>query len=157
MKVTRKEVISKSHLQHVIHDLAHKRLAVGFFPEAQYEDGTPVAYVAAIQEFGTGSIPARPFMRPTIAAKRTEWASLIRKGFKAALAGKAAITQVYGQVGMSAAGDVSKTIAAVDSPPLSPATIVARQSKRKTPGVSTKPLVDTGLLIQSVTSQVQDK
>jgi HK97 gp10 family phage protein len=157
MKITRKEGVPHSHIKRVMEDIARKRLSVGFFPEAKYEDGTPVAYVAAIQEFGTDTIPARPFMRPTISENRTKWVELIRKGFKAAMAGRVTITQVYGQVGMSTAGDVSRTISQVTTPPLSAATIAARQGKRKTPSVSTKPLVDTGLLIQSVTSQVQDK
>ncbi len=38
-------------------------LQVGWFESAKYDDGTPVAGVAAIQEFGSAKnrIPPRPF------------------------------------------------------------------------------------------------
>ena len=41
---------------------------VGFPSGINYEDGTNVAYVATIQEFGApeANIPPRPFMRPTV-------------------------------------------------------------------------------------------
>lgn len=38
----------------------------GWFETARYPDGTAVAYVATIHEFGTPRIPARPFMRPAV-------------------------------------------------------------------------------------------
>ena len=40
---------------------------VGFFSTAKYEDGTPVAAVAAWNEFGTKTIPERPFFRRALA------------------------------------------------------------------------------------------
>ena len=39
---------------------------VGWFESAEYPEGTPVAYVAAIQELGHGKIPPRPFMAPAM-------------------------------------------------------------------------------------------
>ena len=46
-----------------------KQVKVGFFSTAKYEDQTPVATVAAVQEFGApkASIPERPFFRQAIA------------------------------------------------------------------------------------------
>ena len=44
-----------------------KQIKVGFFPDKKYDDGTPVALVAAIQEFGLGGNPERPFFRQSIA------------------------------------------------------------------------------------------
>ena len=64
-------------------DLPH--LNVGFFEGATYPhsngssagnpypDGTPVAAVAAFNEFGTDRIPPRPFMRQTIAKNQAAW------------------------------------------------------------------------------------
>ena len=40
---------------------------VGFFSTAKYQDGTPVAAVAAWNEFGTKTIPERPFFRNALA------------------------------------------------------------------------------------------
>lgn len=157
MKVTRKPGPAAQHLRQMIKDVESKRLAVGFFDTSKYPNGTPVAYVASIQEFGSPPIPPRPFMRPAIAANKQEWTDILRKGMKAVIDGRATVEQVYGQVGMRAAGQVSQEISNVFTPPLAAATIAARQAKRKTPGVSTKPLVDTGLMIQSVSSKVEDK
>lgn len=158
MKVVKNPGGLSEHLQKAIADLETKRLSVGWFDTAKYEDGTPVAYVATIQEFGYpgGNIPPRPFMRPTIAEKRDEWTDTLRKGSKQVINGKLTVTQMLGQFGMMASGEIAQTISQVTSPPLKPSTLRARQSRKKTPGVSTKPLVDTGLLIQSVSSKVED-
>jgi hypothetical protein len=52
--------------------LSAGELQVGFMENADpYPDGTPVALVAAVQEFGSPSngIPPRPFMRPAVAER----------------------------------------------------------------------------------------
>lgn len=41
-----------AQLKAVYDELAKKQLKVGFFAHSKYPDGTPVAYVAAIQELG---------------------------------------------------------------------------------------------------------
>lgn len=151
---------------------------VGWFESAKYTDGTPVAHVAAIQEFGSGAIPPRPFMRTTLAEKQGEWGQQLEAGAGAVLDGKATARQVLEATMLRAAGDVAKKIASIYTPPLSPLTLLARQSagsnKRlsgakelgalareldKGPpnvgGVSTKPLVWTGQMIQSVTGVVE--
>lgn len=121
---------------------------VGWFETAAYKDGTPVAYVATIHEFGTSRIPARPFMRPAVAEYGPQWVQQIGEGAKAALRGSVSARDVLEIVTLRAAGDVAKSITAVTSPALSPATV-----KRKG---FTKPLVDTGQMIQSVTGKVED-
>ena len=40
---------------------------IGFAENATYPDGTSVALVAALNEFGTGKIPPRPFFRNMVA------------------------------------------------------------------------------------------
>lgn len=132
------------------------KLQVGWFDTARYEDGTPVAYVATIHEFGypKGGIPARPFMRPTIEQQRTAWRDSIAKGMRTVFEGKRTAKDVLEVVGMVAAGNIGETIASVTTPALKQSTLDARQARKKTPGVSSKPLVDTGLMIQSVSSKV---
>ena len=44
-----------------------KSVKAGFFSSAEYDDGTKVATVAAIQEFGLAGNPERPFFRQAIA------------------------------------------------------------------------------------------
>ena len=44
-----------------------KQVKVGFLSDAKYDDGKSVAAIAAIQEFGRGNVPERPFFRQAIA------------------------------------------------------------------------------------------
>lgn len=122
---------------------------VGWFETARYEDGTPVAYVATIQEFGSGAIPARPFMRPAVAEHGREWLDQLAAGGRKAMKPGSALTplMVLEAVAMMAAGNVGEMIQAVNSPPLDPRTVARKGSD--------KPLVDTGQMIQSVTGVVE--
>ena len=162
MKVERKAGPGAQQLRVMLDGLSNKVARVGFFPSAKYEDGTPVAYVAAIQEFGAPSqgIPPRPFMRPTAEAQRGAWQATARQGAQAVAKGNSTGLQVLDVLGQLAAGDVRKAISRVASPPLKQATIDARLRKRAdqtTLGKLNKPLVDTGTLLNAVTSEVGDK
>ncbi len=156
MKVIHKPGASEK-LRIAIKNLGDKSLRVGWFDTAVYEDGTPVAYVATIQEFGypAGGIPARPFMRPTVADKTAEWRSTLAAGARQVMNGKLTVDQMLGQFGFLAAGNIAETIRNTYTPALAQSTIYARQRKRRTAGVSTKPLIDTGLMIQSVDFKVE--
>lgn len=122
---------------------------VGWFESARYEDGTPVAYVATIHEFGSGAIPARPFMRPAVAEHGQEWLDQLAAGAKKAVQPGATLTplMVLEAVAMMAAGNVAEMIQAVNSPPLDPRTVARKGFD--------KPLVDTGQMFQSVTGKVE--
>lgn len=140
-----------------LHGLVGK---VGWFQSSHYPDGTPVAYVAAIQEYGypSGGIPPRLGMRDTADAKRAEWAEVARRGSVAVLKGTTSALAVMGMLGLKASGDMRKHISQVVSPPLKPATIAARLRERadhKTVGALDKPLVFSGELIDSLTHTVE--
>lgn len=120
---------------------------VGWFEGATYPDGTSVAYVATIHEFGTSRTPARPFMRPAVAEHGQEWVDQLAAGAKAALTAGGDPAMVLEAVTMAAAGNVGEKIVAVTSPALAPVTV-----KRK--GFA-KPLIDTGQMLQSVTGKVE--
>lgn len=121
----------------------------GWFETARYPDGTAVAYIATVHEFGTPNArpPARPFMRPAVQNYGQEWMDTLAQGAKASLNGGPTPEQVLELVTLQAAGNVAEKIQAVTAPPLSPVTI-----RRK--GFD-KPLVDTGQMIQSVTGKVE--
>lgn len=146
-------------LRRAIRDLEQRQARVGFFEHSKYPDGTPAAYVATIQEFGyaEGNIPPRPFFRPATDGKAAHWAVLLGKGANAVMEGRLTVDNMLEQFGQSVAGAVQEAISAVNSPALSDATIAARQSRKKSPGVSTKPLVDTGYLISQVNNDVVNK
>lgn len=141
-------------LQKSIADMQTKRAAVGFFDTAHYTDGTPVAYVATIQEFGHGAIPPRSFMRSTIAEQQAAWQATLAQGSKRVMADKLTVEQMLEAFGMMAAGQIKEKIASIMAPGLSDATLSSRLRRNNT---STKPLVDTGTLISSVSSKVESR
>lgn len=126
----------------------------GYFETAKYPDGTPVALIAAVHEFGfpEGGVPARPTMRPTALALGQpggEWAQIAAKGARAVLRGDTTPIAALEALTLRAAGDVGKAIAALKSPKLKPATIARKGFD--------KPLVDTGQMLQSVTGVVEPR
>lgn len=140
-------------------EFTDKVAKVGWFEDAQYEDGTPVASIAIQNEFGAPAkrIPPRPFMRPTIVEKRDAWVKIMADGVRATLNGGISGEIVLQGVGLQAQGDVQKTITLVMTPPLSPKTIAARRAKYKTGRVTaslTKPLIDSGVMMASITHVV---
>ena len=152
---------------------------IGWFEDSSYAGGRPVAAVAAGNELGipSRSIPPRPFMRPTIAEKKNEWMEKAAQLAKRVINGKMTAFQAMDTLGGIIEGDVSQTIASITSPPLSPITLGARkyreQGKKVTgstigeiarklkegkldiSGVSTKPLVDSATMIDTLTHQTE--
>lgn len=163
VKTRRVKTDAGKNLDVALDNLAGKVAKVGWFEKSKYPEPPhlPVAYVATIQEYGNSAehIPPRPFMRPTVIQKRVEWRGVAERGAKAVLAGRATAADVMEQIGLKAAGDVRRTISQIWSPPLSPRTIAARLAKRKdkkTIGALDKPLVDTGLMLATLTNTVED-
>lgn len=122
---------------------------VGYFDTAQYDDGTPVAYVAAIQELGyaPGGIPPRPTLVPTIDQNADTYMSQFGEGAVAVIEGRATASQVMELMVLQAAGDVGQSIRNFTTPGNAPATIDRKGFD--------KPLVDTGLMLQSITGKVE--
>lgn len=160
-----------------IKDMQKTQGKVGWFESAKYPDGTPVAYVAAIQEIGHGKIPSRSFMRSTAIEEKINWSEIIKKGAKLIVNGKLNPRAFMEMLTLKAQGDVSKKISSIYSPPLSPITIAARKYRKEgkkvtgktigeiakklkngdidLSGVSTKPLEDSGLMSATLTSTVE--
>jgi len=122
------------------------KVRVGFLEKATYPDGTSVAMVAAIQDGGApaAGIPPRPFFRNMVAAKQGEWPKAIEGLLKA---NEYDADKTLKQTGAAIAGQLRQSIVDTNEPPLKPATI-----RRK--GHS-KPLVDTGHMLQSVDYEVE--
>jgi hypothetical protein len=164
MKTLRIQGDAAKKLEIALRNLDGKVGKVGWFENSRYPEppNVSVAYVATIQEYGSPSnnIPPRPFVRPTMIDKRTEWLQIAASGAKAILNGNKTVDNVLEALGLKAAGDIRKTISLVLSPPLKPATIAARLRKRankKVTGKLTKPLIDTGLMFATLTNTVEDE
>lgn len=145
MPVRRVPGPAAGRIEQLAKEVAKYEARAGWMESAKYEDGTPVAYVAAIQEHGAGHIPPRPFLRPTVAAQMPHWKAKTRALLRNATSGVA----VLDGVGTVMAGDIREAIAAITDPPLAPATLRARKKKGNS---SKKPLVDTRVLINTLTS-----
>ena len=168
-------------LQAAIDGLGRAKGRVGWFSSAKYEDGTPVAGVMAVQEFGSAkrSIPPRPFIRPTAAAQQAAWAGLAARAAKAVTTGKAPPDAPVRILAMQAESDVRDAIIRLTSPALSILTLLARKYRKEkgrkvaggkelgaiaragrkdgppdVSGVSTKPLNDTGLALATLSHEV---
>lgn len=130
---------------------------VGFFESAHYPDGTPIAYVATIQEFGypKGGIPQRSFIRSTIAEQANGyWKQVMAKYGKMVVTGHATPADALEAMALVAEGDMRKKITKITSPALSTRTLDARWARGNG---NDKPLVDTGAMLAHLTSVVEAK
>jgi hypothetical protein len=119
---------------------------VGFLEDATYPDGTQVALVAAVQEYGSSArgIPPRPFFRNMIAAKQGGWPDaakglLVDNNYDA--------TKTLQKLGEGIKGQLQESISSFDGAPLSPATIKAKGFDKQ--------LIDTGHMLDSVDYRVK--
>lgn len=153
------------YLDKVSSDLKELSLKVGFKEGATYPDGTPVPEVAAKQEYGGVSevfdweigkkvtifIPPRPAFRNAISENRAEWRDGLIRMLKAGDSSQVALEKL----GLKIEGDIFQSYATLTSPELSRKTISNRRIRKDKPkNQSTKPLVDTKVLIHSITSWV---
>jgi hypothetical protein len=122
------------------------KLRVGFLEKARYPDGTPVAMIAAINEYGAPSRgqPPRPFFRRMISAKQNEWAPAIADLLKS---NGMDAEKALELAGAAIAGQLRQSITDLVDPPLAPSTIAKKGFD--------KPLIDTGQMLSSVDHEVK--
>lgn len=160
-KVTRKSGPGQKILKDALAHLDHTNAKVGWFESAHYPNGTSVALVAAVNEFGwpEHNIPPRLGMRDTAQEQRNVWAALAQRGAKALFAGKGTVTALFDALGLKAAGDVRKHITQVFQPPLKVDTVKARLRGRKQGNVVSitiaKPLVASGHMLTTLTNTTE--
>lgn len=165
---------SKVHaaLSRLPDQFADKQAKIGWPEGKQYPDGTPVAYVAAIQNFGVPekSIPSRPMLKPTVNENKQRWAKIMETLTKRVANGDLDAFDALDGMGRVAAMDLQATIAQINEPELSPITVLLRKWRKEgrtisgktvgeaaqaiadgvEPGSDNKPLNDTGYMIASV-------
>lgn len=153
-------------------------LRVGFLEGATYPDGTPVATVAAIQNFGAPAkgIPPRPFFTNFIKEKSDRWgeqfAAILRNN-------DFDVIKALNLMGMGMASQLQQSIIDTNAPPLSDVTLLLRDRFRdhvditfadvlkawqdiadgvqpEASGTAAKPLVWTGHMLNSVDYEVTD-
>ena len=132
--------------------MANLRLRVGVFGGTE-DDGTPLAEVAAIHEFGAprAGIPQRSFQRSTMRRKRDEITRVLATQVSAVALGKKSPAAALGTVGKYIAGEIQLTIDSrqtegPEDQALKPATV-----KRKG---SDHPLIENGRLRDAISHVV---
>ena len=96
-------------------------------------------------------------MRPSVNDNQRKYANGFGSAAKKALSGESDVTSGLVIIGQVAAGDIQLGIRAVTTPALKPATVAARARKHSKGKATDKPLVYSGLMLQAVTSVVEDK
>lgn len=109
--------------------------------EVGFLDGGPEAMRAAFNEYGTATIPARPFVRSTFEANADAYLGMVDGMVGEVLRGKSGVKSLR-RLGARMQRDVQQAIDAWSSPPNAPATI-----RRKG---HNNPLVDTGSMRRAV-------
>lgn len=116
-------------------------IQVGFQGDQKYEDGTSIAQVAAINEFGASDIPERPFMRQSFENHEGELQAVCDAAQRLVSSGGSA-EQALQQIGVVAKGLVQDEIVNGGFAPNAESTIKKKGSEQ--------PLIDTGTMRQSV-------
>jgi hypothetical protein len=118
-------------------------VTVGFDASATYPDGTSVAMVASIQEFGSpmAGIPPRPFFRTAIANNKGDWANLLRNALRRKHDTRAALDEL----GRTIVEQIQESISEGAWEPL------------KRPEGFRTPLVKTGTMLNSITYEVTEE
>lgn len=147
-------------------------LRVGFLETAKYEDGTPVAAVAAINNFGApgAGIPARPFFTETVDRGAGEWGEKFAKIFKQT-GGDAETALKF--LGVEVEKDLREAIINMKSPPNAMVTNILksrfplgdyspddvwqafRDAANGVTAPAAKPLVWSGVMLDSIESEVK--
>lgn len=121
--------------------------ATGQYPEGD----ASIADVAAFNEFGTDTIPERPFMRQTMEANRRQIVSMMKKLLTKVTSLQMNRITALEVVGQFIQDRMVQTIDQANFAPNSPETVV-----RKTlGGTKNQPLVDTGQMRSSIRYEVE--
>ena len=122
-------------------------LRAGILEEAKYPDGTQVAQVGYIQEYGApeAKIPPRPFFRAVINEGKQAWPAILASGVEHY---QGDVKSALALLGEQIVGELSQSVRDWNSPPNAPATIAKKGFN--------KPLIDTGQMANSFSYEVTD-
>lgn len=138
----------RQRLAELAKQAATAKVRVGIIEQANYDgsDGESVAQVAFWNEYGTATIPPRPFFRNTIAQHKDEWP---KQAAALMEANSGDVRQTLELMGEGVKGQIVETIQDFREPPNAASTV-----KKK--GFD-KPLIDTGTLWRSIDYEVADE
>lgn len=121
--------------------LSKLEVQVGFQSGDMYDDGTSLAEIAAYNELGTSTSPARPFMKQSFENHEEELKAAC-KAVNDTIASGGSVEQALNALGVSVKGLVQEEIVDGDFTENALSTIKKKKSEQ--------PLIDTGTMRQSV-------
>lgn len=141
-KVKVKDTAEGKRLKKMLNELSQKKVRIGFQKgKATEDDGTDVCDVAAWNELGTEHSPSRPFLRKSVDENEAKINSFLQSQRRALINGTPA-EQILKEIGIFQKDLIQEKITEGSYEPNAPSTV-----KRKG---SSKPLIDTGRMRQSV-------
>lgn len=105
-------------------------------------DGEPIIDRAFSNEFGKGRIPERSFIRSAFDEQQAKLNVLKNRLLNGVIDGKLSPERAAGLLGQQHEKDIKDKIRSITTPPLSKVTIARKKSS--------KPLIDTGQMLNSV-------
>lgn len=130
-------------------EIADKEVRIGFqHGEASEDDGTDICDIAAWNELGTEHIPSRPFLRKSVDENEGKINQFLQAEARSLASGKTAET-LLNEIGNFQKSLVQEKITEGSFTPNAESTI-----RRKG---SSKPLIDTGRMRQSVNYVIKQK
>ena len=149
VKVTDKITADGKKLQKILKELADKEVRVGFQQgKTTEEDGTDVCDIAAWNELGTVNMPSRPFLRMSVDDNSDKINSFMSAQKRSIINGESA-GRILMKIGIFQIDLIQEKITEGSFAPNAPSTIKAKGSS--------KPLIDTGRMRQSVNFEIKQK
>ena len=136
-----KETPEWKNFKAALKQLENLEVGVGFLEEDKNDEGISLAQIAAINEYGTSTIPARPFLRQSFEQNEDEIRDVCGQAIKMVASG-VEVSKALDAIGVKAVGIVQEQIVHGDFTPNAPSTIRKKKSD--------KPLIDTGQMRQGI-------
>ena len=171
--------------RHLINELNDFTVEAGWFENSRYDDNTPIAYVAAVQNYGARVrvadsfknylhyigihlkkdkgefiIPPRKFMdNARNRIESSEGKQIILQELLKVFTAKQTMKQALNRLGLWLQGVIQEEIIKINEPELSGMTVEMRDRAYSTKSKmqSTKPLNSTGIMISTVQYKVKTK
>lgn len=148
-KVTSKDNGAEATQQALAQGLPQVDIGVLGSDAAKQHGKATVGDIATFQEFGTDTIPPRPFVSGWFQSGSSELTEAAKELAEKVISGKLTPEQYAELIGAKAVGEIQKYIANRVPPPLSPRTIARKGSS--------VPLIDTGVLRSSISFRMVRK
>lgn len=129
---------------------ARKEVVVGLLAGKVDSEGASIADYAAYNEYGTESIPARPFMSTSFDQNINKISADFNNQSKKLITGTVSANTALTIIGQKQAQRVQSTITNGNFAKLSPKTVARKKG-------STKPLVDTGAMVNAVQISIRSR